>query len=106
MPQSASGSGEKGDRHCQGCSRQPVFFVVAGTGQVILTLWGIIHTPFTASLFFMVVVVAMGFELSQEIFRAARLSDDLLDSEERMSLAAEAANLGLWMWDGARDKFG
>ena len=54
----------------------------------------------------MVVVVAMGFELSQEIFRAARLSDELLESEERLSLAAEAANLGLWVWDGARDKIG
>ena len=81
-----------------------VFFVVAGTGQVILTLWGNIHMPITASFFFMLVVAAMGFELSQEIFCAAQLSDDLLDSEERMSLAAEAGNLGLWMWDGAKDK--
>ena len=81
-----------------------VFFVVAGTGQVILTLWGIIHVPITASLFFMAIVAAMAYELSQDLFRASRLSDDLRDSEERMSLAAEAANLGMWVWDVGRDE--
>ncbi len=81
-----------------------VFFVVAGTGQAILTLWGIIHAPITASFFFMAIVAAMAYELSQELFRASRLSDDLRDSEERMSLAAEAANLGMWVWDVARDE--
>jgi two-component system sensor kinase FixL len=81
-----------------------VFFAVAGTGQVILTLWGIIHAPITASLFFMGIVAAMAYELSEDVFRAARLSDDLRDSEERMSLAAEAANLGMWVWDALGDK--
>ena len=81
-----------------------VFFVVAGTVQAILILWGIIHTPITASLFFMAIVVAMDYELSLDVFRASRLSDDLRDSEERMSLAAEAANLGMWVWDVVRDE--
>jgi two-component system sensor kinase FixL len=81
-----------------------VFFVAAGTGQAILTLWGIIHAPITASLFFMAIVMAMAYELSQDLFRASRLSDDLRDSEERMSLAAEAANLSMWVWDVARDE--
>jgi PAS domain S-box-containing protein len=81
-----------------------VFFVVAGTVQAILTLWGIIHAPITVSLFFMAIVAVMGYELSQDMFRASRLSDDLRDSEERMSLAAEAANLGMWVWDVVRDK--
>src|SRR4029077_6178022 len=81
-----------------------VFFVVAATGQAILTLWGIIHAPITASLFFMAIVTAMSYELSQDLLRASRLSDDLRDSEERMSLAAEAANLGMWVWDVVRDE--
>jgi PAS domain S-box-containing protein len=81
-----------------------VFFVVAGTAQAILTLWGIIHAPITASLFFMAIVAAMAYELSQELFRASQLSDDLRDSEERMSLAAEAANLSMWVWDAVRDE--
>ncbi len=81
-----------------------VFFVVAATGQAILTLWGIIHAPIIASLFFMAIVAAMSYELSQDLFRAAQLSDDLRDSEERMSLAAEAANLGMWVWDVVSDE--
>jgi two-component system, LuxR family, sensor kinase FixL len=81
-----------------------VFFVVAATGQAILTLWGITHAPITASLFFMTIVAAMGYELSQDLLRASRLSDGLRDSEERMSLAAEAANLGMGVWDVGSDE--
>ena len=95
----------RGDRrHALLVGGSIVFFVVAGTGQAILTLWGIIHAPITASLFFMAIVAAMAYELSQDLFRASRLSDDLRDSEERMSLAAEAANLGMWVWDVGRDE--
>jgi PAS domain-containing protein len=47
------------------------------------------------------VFAAMGYELSRDVLRAAELSDDLRDSEERTSLAAEAANLGMWVWDVA-----
>jgi PAS domain S-box-containing protein len=36
--------------------------------------------------------------------RLRRAEGSLRDSEERMSLAAEAANLGLWEWDMVRDK--
>jgi PAS domain S-box-containing protein len=37
--------------------------------------------------------------------RRRRLAErSLRDSEERMSLAAEAANLGMWVWDVMRDK--
>ena len=81
-----------------------VFFIAAGSGQAILALWGIIHAPIISSVFFMVIVAAMGYELSQEVFRAAQLSDELRESKERMSLAADAANLGMWIWDVTRDK--
>ena len=53
----------------------------------------------------------MGFELSHDILRAAqtarqlRISEAALrESEGRMSLATESANLGLWLWDIARDE--
>src|SRR6185295_3772694 len=58
-----------------------IFFVVAGTVQAILIFWGIVHIPITASLFFMAIVAAMGYELSRDVLRAARLSDDLRDGE-------------------------
>jgi C4-dicarboxylate-specific signal transduction histidine kinase len=43
--------------------------------------------------------------LSRELLRAAQLSRDLHQSEQRMSLAAEAANLGVWYRDFSRDEF-
>jgi two-component system sensor kinase FixL len=60
-----------------------VFWAVAGSVQAILALWGIIHAPITTSLFYMGIV--------------ARLSDDLRESQQRMDLAAHAANLGIWV---------
>jgi len=36
--------------------------------------------------------------------RRKRAEQSLRDSEERMSLAAEAANLGMWVWDVGRDE--
>src|ERR1700730_5845872 len=36
--------------------------------------------------------------------RRKRAERSLRDSEERMSLAAEAANLGMWVWDVVRDE--
>jgi len=37
--------------------------------------------------------------------RRKRAERSLRDSEERMSLAAEAANLGMWVWDVVRNEF-
>jgi len=48
--------------------------------------------------------VAMGYEMSRETLRAAKLSDDLRESEARMSLAAEAAGFGVWMWTPATNR--
>ena len=42
-----------------------VFFAVAGTGQVMLALWGIVAMPLTTSLFFLGIVAAMGYEMSR-----------------------------------------
>ena len=81
-----------------------VFFTVASTGQIVLALWGIIPMPFTMSLFFMPIIVAMGLELSAEVLRAAQLSDDLRESEARMTLASEAAGFGVWIWSIARNQ--
>ena len=56
------------------------------------------------------VIVAMGFELSYDILRGAQAAQQLRaseaalrESEARMSLAASAANLGLWCWDAQSD---
>jgi PAS domain-containing protein len=39
-----------------------------------------------------------------QLRRRRQAERSLRDSEERMSLAAEAANLGMWVWDVVRDK--
>ena len=81
-----------------------VFFVVAGTAQLILTLWGIIYAPIMASLFYMGIVAAMAYELSQDVLRAARFSDELRESQQRMTLATHAANVGIWVRDLVRNE--
>jgi PAS domain S-box-containing protein len=81
-----------------------VFCAVGGSVQAILVFWGIIHAPITTSLFYMGIVTAMGYELSQDVLRAARLSDDLRESQQRMALATDAANLGIWVRDLVRNE--
>ena len=59
--------------------------------QAILVFWGIISAPITASLLYMGIVAAMGFELSYDMFRTAELSEELRESERRVDLAASTA---------------
>ena len=75
-----------------------VFFTLASTVQIVLVIWEVARTPLTPSLFFLGIVAVMGYELSRDVLRAAQLSAELRESEERMTLAAEAAGFGVWMW--------
>lgn len=81
-----------------------VFLAVAGSIQTVLAMWQIVQTPITASLFFSGVIFVMAMELSDGLIRAARLAADLRESEQRLSLAADATHLGLWVWDIDRDE--
>jgi PAS domain S-box-containing protein len=101
----------RGDRR-QALVVSIVFFVVAATADAVLITWGIISMPLTASLFYQGIVAAMGYGLSYDLFRAAQLAKQfqaseaaLRESEARIKLAANAANLGLWVWDIRNDKF-
>jgi PAS domain S-box-containing protein len=80
------------------------FFTLAGTVQAVLVLWEMVHWPMTASFFYLGIVATMAYEMSREALRAAQLSDDLRESEERMTLASEAAGFGVWMWSIARNQ--
>ena len=55
------------------------------------------------SFIFMLIVLVMAFELSMDLIRSRELARDLRESQQRMNLAARAANLGLWEWDVIRD---
>jgi two-component system, LuxR family, sensor kinase FixL len=75
-----------------------VFFVLGATVQTMLARWEVFHWPQTSSLFFLVIVAAMAYELTREVLRVVQLSNDLQESEARMTMAAEAAAFGVWMW--------
>jgi len=81
-----------------------VLFLSIGGGQSALVETGIVQMPYLISWSYLCVLVAMGHELSADIFAAAQLSRQLQDSERRMDLASEAASLGMWTWDIVRDQ--
>jgi PAS domain S-box-containing protein len=76
-----------------------VFLTLAATLQTVLGLWGVIHTPLTPSLFFLGIVASMGYELSTDVLRAAQLSSDLRESEERFRQVAETSGEFIWEVD-------
>jgi two-component system sensor kinase FixL len=88
-----------------------MLFIVLAAGLSALVNARVVHLPYLVSLPFMGVIVAMGFELSYDILRGAQTAQQLRaseaarrESEARMSLAASAANLGLWCWDIQSDE--
>ena len=81
-----------------------VCFTMGRSGQFVLTSLGVIEEPITPSPFFLVIVVMMAYELGSEVLRAGDLADDLREREALMTLAAEAAGLGVWVWRIASDQ--
>jgi signal transduction histidine kinase len=65
-----------------------------------LLILGGVRIPVLVSLPFLIMLAAMLFELSRDLLRASRLSRELSDSQARLDLAASAAGLGLWSWNG------
>ncbi len=82
-----------------------VFFVLGAAGQLGLVYWGTLQPPATPSLFYLVIIVAMAYELGRETLRARQLARDLSASEQKMALAADAANLGFWSREFTRNEF-
>ncbi len=54
-----------------------VSLVVMASGQAVAITWGIMATPLTVSLFYLILVAAMAYELSYDLIRAARLNRQL-----------------------------
>jgi len=85
--------------------------VVLASAQAVAMTWGIIAMPLIVSLFYLILVAAMAYELSHDLIRAAQLTRQLQASEtelreahQRMDLATSAAGLGLGVWDIERDE--
>ena len=67
--------------------------------------------PYLISVPYFVILLAMGYELSSDLLRAADLArrldsseERLLESDRRLALAAEAVDLGFWTWDARADE--
>jgi two-component system, LuxR family, sensor kinase FixL len=80
------------------------FFLLAGLGEAVLVFWGHLQVPIVFSLPSMGMIAVMAFELSRDVLRSSQLvvelqvsEAELRESKDRMSLAAEATNLGVWI---------
>jgi two-component system, LuxR family, sensor kinase FixL len=80
------------------------FFMVFAAAQSALVTKGTLRMPFLVSLPFLGMVLAMGYELSRDVLRAAQLARELGEKERRLDLAASAGGLGMWRWDVAGDQ--
>jgi two-component system sensor kinase FixL len=74
------------------------FFAVGATLEAVLVLGGLVQEPLTATLLYAGVLAAMAYQLSDDVLRAARATDDLRQREQQIALVADAADLGLWIW--------
>ena len=80
------------------------FFILAGGTQAALVDAEILRTPYLLSFAYLSILVAMGIELSHEVLNTAQLASALRESEQRMALATDAANLGIWIRDLVRNE--
>ncbi|HTY41671.1 MAG TPA: sensor histidine kinase [Thermoanaerobaculia bacterium] len=58
-----------------------VLFALTGSAQPILSFWHVLSMPETPSVFFMAIVLAMSFELSRDLFKAAEVGRQLQVSQ-------------------------
>ena len=85
-------------------------FILLAAGVSALILETTVKAPYFVSFSFLAIIVAMSFELSRDMLRSAQLAGRLQasegalrESEQRMELAASAAELGLWVWEITSD---
>lgn len=81
-----------------------VFSLLVSRGYACFIELGVLQTPFFFVFPYLALLVAMGSELSVQIFQGVRLAEVLKESERQVALAAEAATLGFWRWDMKRNE--
>ena len=88
-----------------------IFSSAIAIGEGGLAVWGVIEAPFLACFSYLGLIAAMAIEMSNDMLKKVRLAQQLQASEaelretqQRMELAANAAELGMWMWDIARNE--
>ncbi|MFN2230519.1 MAG: ATP-binding protein [Anaerolineae bacterium] len=68
-----------------------------------LMVLGLLPGPLTG-LVFLLIVIAMGWELGLDLIKAGELARSLSDSQQRVELVTRAADMGLWEWAVGRDE--
>lgn len=71
-----------------------IFFVLLGSAQSVLVLWSIITWPLTPSLFFLGIVMAMGYELSLDVLNASRLARELAQQRAELIRVNRVSTMG------------
>src|SRR5262245_13170243 len=81
-----------------------VLLVILAGAQAVAMTWGILATPLTVSLFYLILVAAMAYELSYDLIHAAQVNRQLQasqatlrESEQRFRIVADAAPVLIWM---------
>ncbi|HEX4439889.1 MAG TPA: ATP-binding protein [Thermoanaerobaculia bacterium] len=102
----------RGDRHRAVVVGGSIAFAIGlGATHSALLMQGTIRSPSLISVAYLAIVAAMSYQLTSDSLRSSQLSRQLDaseaalgESERRMALAAEAADVGVWLYDIARDE--
>ncbi len=81
-----------------------MFFAAAATLHSAMALGTNRDIPLMNSLYYLPLVVAMGYEIAKNVLRSLNLADELRLSEERFELATTAAGVSVWMWNLANNE--
>lgn len=88
-----------------------IFFALFSSITTLLIHTGVLNSPYMVGLSFMLILLAMSYELSWDMLNSVQVLHQLQASQtelsinkQRMQLAASAADLRLWEWDMVRDE--
>ncbi len=88
-----------------------ILFTLFAALDVVLVQMNVLQLPYMVSFAFFGIIVVMAYELSRDVIRASRLSRELRateaglrETQQRLSLAADAAHLGIWVRDLKKDE--
>src|SRR5438105_10387722 len=97
----------------RGERRRAVFLGIGIVGGLLVAVvvarlidFGVLRMPYVTTFVYIGIIVVFGYPLTLDVVRTAQLARQLQDSEAelreseaRINLAANAANLGLWFWN-------
>jgi two-component system sensor kinase FixL len=79
-------------------------FLLTAATFTQLVIWRVLQLPFLITPAFFVPMLIMASELGKDMLRASRLEREMRANQRRLELAAGSAKLGLWEWDGRRQR--